>query len=286
MAKFNLKNAKYYVEAAASTAKETITDSVKEMKDSKAKAAETRKNKAEDEKAEAKKTEAEEEKSEANKIGSKETKKSDDKKDKPEKKLSEYKKAAAEEHTPAAVKVLSTDSAIKIIYFMMAADGEISKEEEDKFAEICLALDPGFADHKEALIKECKKAMDKALEPEDYYDTLRDGIEEAILSSNPGDNAFITPKLLLWDLLTIAYSDNKYHDDERKLMKFIVRKLDVDKSVFLEMESSIETLMDLEDELAWIKTTDRPYLTIEAMVNEIADRKNVIFSSVKELIAL
>ncbi len=286
MAKFNLKNAKYYVEAAASTAKETIADSVNEMKDSREKAAEAKKKKEEEEKAEAKKIKTEEEKSEAKKIGSKETKKSDDKKDKPEKKLSEEKKAAAEEHTPTAVKVLSTDSAIKIIYFMMAADGEISKEEEDKFAEICVALDPKFSEHKDELIRECKKVLDKALEPEDYYDTLRDGIEEAILSSNPGENAFITPKLLLWDLLTIAYSDNKYHDDERKLMKFIVRKLDVDKSVFLEMESSIETLMDLEDELTWIKTTDRPYLTIEAMVNEIADRKNVIFSSVKDLIAL
>jgi len=34
------------------------------------------------------------------------------------------------------------------------------------------------------------------------------------------------------------------------------------------------------------QTTDRPYLTIEAMVNEIADRKNVIFESVKDLITL
>ena len=52
------------------------------------------------------------------------------------------------------------------------------------------------------------------------------------------------------------------------------------------MESSILTLMDLERELNWIKTTNRPYLTIENMVNELADRKNVIFESVKDLIAL
>ena len=44
--------------------------------------------------------------------------------------------------------------------------------------------------------------------------------------------------------------------------------------------------MDLEKELAWIKTTNKPYLTIEAMVNEIADRKSVIFESVKDLITL
>ena len=54
----------------------------------------------------------------------------------------------------------------------------------------------------------------------------------------------------------------------------------------MEMESSILTLMDIEKELAWIKTTNKPYLTIEAMVNELADRKSVIFESVKDLIAL
>ena len=69
-------------------------------------------------------------------------------------------------------------------------------------------------------------------------------------------------------------------------MKYIVRKTNIDKAIFLEMESSILTLMDIEKELTWIKTTNKPYLTIEAMVNELMDRKNVIFESVKDLISL
>lgn len=56
--------------------------------------------------------------------------------------------------------------------------------------------------------------------------------------------------------------------------------------MILELENSIVTLLDLEKELQWIKTTDRPYLTIEAMVNEITDRKKVNSESVKDLIAL
>ena len=70
------------------------------------------------------------------------------------------------------------------------------------------------------------------------------------------------------------------------MLKFVVRKLNIDKAVFLEMESSMLTLLDLEKELAWIKTTNRPYLTIEAMVNEIADRKNVIMESIMDLVSL
>ena len=52
------------------------------------------------------------------------------------------------------------------------------------------------------------------------------------------------------------------------------------------MESSILTIMDIEKEITWIKTTEQPYLTIEARVNELTKRQTVIFDSVKDLIAL
>ena len=92
--------------------------------------------------------------------------------------------------------------------------------------------------------------------------------------------------MLVWNLLTVAYSDESYDETERKLIKYVVRKLNIDKAVFLEMESSMLTMLDIEKELAWIKTTDRPYLTIEARVNELEKRKNVVFDSVKDLITL
>lgn len=181
---------------------------------------------------------------------------------------------------------ISTKNALKIIYYLIAADGEIFHSEEEKFNSIGKELDPAFAELKDKITSECQASLDKIIDPEDYYDALQDGIEATLLSSKKTEDSFITPKLLIWDLLTVAYSDENYNDVERKLIKFIVRKLNIDKAVFLEMESSILTLMDMEKELAWIKTTDKPYLTIEAMVNEIADRKNVIFESVKDLIAL
>ena len=149
-----------------------------------------------------------------------------------------------------------------------------------------IELDPNFAASKEQIIKECKAALDKVIDSEDYYDALQDGVENAIASSQKSVGASISAKHLVWNLLSVAYSDEKYDDTERRLLKYIVRKLNIDKAVFLEMESSMLTLMDIERELTWIKTTNRPYLTIEAMVNELADRKNVIFESVLDLIAL
>ena len=196
------------------------------------------------------------------------------------------KKDLYEKNEGVSIKAISTKNAIKIIYYLMAADGQIFHSEEEKFDAIGAELDPTFYERKEQILQECRAQMEKTIDVEDYYDVVQDGVEEAIFSSLRTEDTFITPKLLVWDLLTVAYSDGNYDIAERKLLKYIVRKLDIDKAVFLEMESSILTLMDLERELVWIKTTDRPYLTIEAMVNEIKDRESVIFESVKDLISL
>ena len=183
------------------------------------------------------------------------------------------------------IKSISVQSAIKIIYFMMNVDGMIQEEEERRFDEIGKELDPDFGAKKEAIVALCQNHMSKIIDPDDYYAVLQDGVEDAIAVGKNPKEAALAPKVLIWDLLTVAYSDGQYDENERKILKYIVRKLNVDKAVFLEMESSYLALRDLEDELNWIKTTDRPYLTIESMVNEIADRKNAIVESVKDLIA-
>lgn len=185
-----------------------------------------------------------------------------------------------------SLRVLSTKSAIQIIYYLISADGEISEAEEKRFEEICNELDTEFEKHKDELIASCKKELEKVIDEGDYADVLQDAAEKAILESKPTRDAFITPKLLLWDLLSIAYSDDLYHESERKLLKYLVRKMDIDKAVFLELESSMLTIMDIEKEIDWIKTTNRPYLTIEGMVNELMDRRNVVFESIKDLIML
>lgn len=197
-------------------------------------------------------------------------------------------KASATEDNAAAaeIKSISVKNALEIIYYLMAADGTVFHSEEEKFDAIGVELDPEFADNKASIISGCQAQLDKIIDSEDYYDVLQDGVEAAISDTQETSESIITPKLLVWNLLTVAYSDESYDETERKLIKYVVRKLNIDKAVFLEMESSMLTMLDIEKELAWIKTTDRPYLTIEARVNELEKRKNVVFDSVKDLITL
>lgn len=181
---------------------------------------------------------------------------------------------------------LSVRNALKIIYYLMAADGEIFHGEEEKFDAIGKELDPNFEQVKADIINECKISLELTASKEPYRAALHAGIDSAIIHSHGTDEAIITPKLLVWDLLTVAYSDERYDQAEQDLINYVVKKCNVDQAIYLEMQSSILTVLDLEKELVWVKTTNRPYLAIEVHVNEINERKKTIMDSVMALISL
>ena len=186
---------------------------------------------------------------------------------------------------PGKIKTVSVKSAMKIIYYLMAVDGDVFHNEEEKFDEIGKELVYGFENVREELTASCRKQLESAQDQSDYFDVLVDGIREAIAEGANKREASIKPMVLVWDLLTTAYSDGNYDEKERRVLKYVIRKLDVDNTVFLEMESSFLTLMDLEKELTWVKNSGRSFLETSAVINEITKRKTVVTESVKELIA-
>lgn len=177
-------------------------------------------------------------------------------------------------------------SALKIIYYLMSVDGSVSQEEKDKFDVLGNDFVNDFTGLKEILVEECKVGLVNTIDAEDYYDVVQEAVEDLLLTPIKSDDVCVSSKFVLWNLLAFAYSDENYDEAERRLIKYFVRKLNIDKAIFLELESSLVTLMDLEKELAWIKTTEKPYLTIEAMVKELENRKRVIFESIKDIITL
>ncbi len=182
-------------------------------------------------------------------------------------------------------RTVSTAVAIRVIYYLMAADGEISGSELEKFQELCRSLDPGSEAYQDALLASCRKELENVTELGGYRSALQAAVDRALQEPQPDQGPLITPELLVWDLLVLASSDGSYSPEEKELVSHIARKMAVDEAVFLELESSMLTAMDLEKEIHWIKTTDRPYLTIEAMVNELQNRRNVVLEGVKALIA-
>ena len=201
-----------------------------------------------------------------------------------EKKTSGSTNAYMHGNSDLAGKAISTEGAMIIMYYIMAADGCLHNEQLDQFELICNELDPEGNVERERLIKSCELHLSKA-ENDDYYDYVQDGVEFAIYHRNYPPS-LITPKMLLWDMLLIAYSNGEYAENEQKLIKYTARKYNVDKAVLLEMEHTMLTVADIEKELIWIKTQNKPYLEIEKIVNELNVRKQAIFAGVKALVTL
>lgn len=179
---------------------------------------------------------------------------------------------------------ISPKTAIMMMYYLIALDGTVTEEEMLQFDEMGMAIDTMYPQMKPVFIGECQQQIEKAIDPEDRYDVIQDGAEFALTKIPRSRFSQITPKLLLWNLLVIAHSDREYAETERQFLKYTARKLDIDKSIFLEMESAIQTLQALDAETIWLKTTNRPYIEIEKMMNELEDRKQVIRNSIGALV--
>lgn len=182
--------------------------------------------------------------------------------------------------------IISNESALKIIYYLMSADGVISDAEVERFMEIGNSLDVNFQNHGQAIVKQCNRKLSATPGTADYDGQMRAGVREAIRSSRVTEDSFITPKLLLWDLFVTANVDGEYTKSESKLIKLVADEYGIDEATFLELETSLQTMAAIDREQAWLDTVDRPYREIEPISDELADRKIVIMESVRDLLGL
>ncbi|MBQ8330531.1 MAG: hypothetical protein IJX83_13160 [Lachnospiraceae bacterium] len=213
-----------------------------------------------------------------------------------------------EDETKAAIKnalrdkkggeaVFSVRDALRIMYCMILIDGNVSEEEEEKFCEIGLACDQDFDACKKQLIDECNGVVQSesaqgidfvsiaSVDSEEYYDQIHDYVGDLIKEENFYQTEGVRAKWLIWNLLAIAYSEGDYSTNERRLMRYIAKKSGVDNTVLLEMEHTFSTLIAIEKEEEWLKSSDRPYKVIEERVVELSNRKDTIMQGINALIS-
>jgi uncharacterized tellurite resistance protein B-like protein len=179
---------------------------------------------------------------------------------------------------------IKKNSAIKIIYYLMSIDGEVSKEELDKFSEIGSELiGEKFDLVKNQIIDECVKYVEEYRE-EESYDILQEGVDEALSNRAEKLDDGITARHLLWNLITVSHSDGNHIKDEERLISHITRVLKVEKSIYLEMKQLISTAFAIQNELVLLENSNRPYGEIRPLVEEAEKRKNVIAEAGKALI--
>ena len=191
------------------------------------------------------------------------------------------KEALAKKEEPN--ELITPQDALRIMYYLMAADGRLDEKELEKFNEIGKEVDPLFDDHKEELINECSVNIAKETDSDFYLDNLIECISTTVRHSQEIPEGDIMPKLLLWNMIALSISDEDYSIEERRILGSVVRLLDIDKSILLEMENTIQTLLALEKEEQWLRTSGRSYGEVEEHMNELADRKAAIMQGVRAL---
>lgn len=180
--------------------------------------------------------------------------------------------------------MITSEGAIQLMCMVMAADGDISEKELSQIQEIGEKLDDSFSEHQGQTVEACT-ALVKKLDAENYQEELHDAVRDVIQSALNAPGATVPVKLLLWDLLVVAESDSTYQEEEAKLIRYIARHLEIDKSIVPEMEHSLRAVTAIENEMDWLKATNRPFGTVEPVLKDLAARKDTILQGVHDLIS-
>lgn len=176
-------------------------------------------------------------------------------------------------------------AAIKAFYYLMAVDEAITDDEIACFDEIGNELDSvEFLKYREEIVDECEHQIKTVIDAENHYEVVLEGVDKALSAQTEDIENGVSVRLLVWDMLVIAFSNKNYSDFERRFIKHIVRVLNMDRSVFLKMEQIIKTHSDIVSELEWINQSNRPYSEIRPIVDELERRQKVVLACATQLI--
>ena len=177
------------------------------------------------------------------------------------------------------------EAAVKAFYYLMAVDEAITIDEIACFNEIGNELDRvEFPKYREEVINECEQQIKTIIDAEDHYEVVLEGVDKALSAQTEDIENGVSVRLMVWNMLVIAFSNKNYSAFERRFIKHIVRVLNMDRSVFLEMEQIIKTHSDITSELEWINQSNRPYSEIRPVVVELERRQKTVLACATQLI--
>lgn len=178
--------------------------------------------------------------------------------------------------------VLEKSIALKVFYYFMAIDGDISSDELQKLDDIIVEI--AYEGDKAEIVEECESYLGSMDSRDEAYDYILEAIDKALKESDEFARDGIVRRLLVWNLYALSFSDGNLADAEKRIINHIGRVLEIDKSILLDMEQLIQTAFAILKELEVLNVCARPYAEIRPLVDELESRKQVIVKAAKELI--
>ena len=181
------------------------------------------------------------------------------------------------------MKRISIKSALKAYYFLLAIDGNIDDQEILCFRDICSETDNSADGYLKELISECDELIRNASGSE-FEEIIQEAFDEAVREEAIEPQKVVPSRLLIWNMLVLAYANNEYSSSERKMIGHAARILMVEKNVFLEMEQMARTASTLSKERTGYEQSERPYRVIRPIVDKLDNRIGTILHAAKCLI--
>ena len=178
----------------------------------------------------------------------------------------------------------SKEDEAKLYYLYMMADGKVSQEEKKIFQRICMEFEIK-ADDRHAIIKEYEDLME-------YEDLVFEAIEKlggntaSYVSStiNRQWKAYVDAKRgarMIWNLVNIGYADSVYSPAEKKIVNYLVEKLEVKPEVYKEFIDIADTMLALNKQRQWIQMAYTQENVIVKKENQIDQEMKLLADQVE-----
>ena len=182
------------------------------------------------------------------------------------------------------MKIIGFKGVLKVFYYLMAIDG-VTDVELDRFKEIGQEL---MGNKFDSICNEtiglCNVTLESIDSEENRFDSIQGAIDDALKHQVYDLKFGVVPRLILWDMISIAYSDGAYTEEENRLIGHVARILEVDKSVLVEMKQLMITGLSIYDEQTELEKSERPYCEVKPLIDELEKRKCTIIEAVNALI--
>lgn len=183
--------------------------------------------------------------------------------------------------------IFTKTGALQTFFWLMAVDGAVCEEELGKLDEIGRQLlgDELYAECRDGLLEHVNAKMPSAENADDYYDIISENVDRALSIQETVLEEGVPSRVLLWNLILMAYANGEFDPREKRLLRHICRMAEVEESVLFEMVQLLLTLKSISDELDRLQVSTLSYVEIRAQIEELIQRRETVNRCLTELLA-
>ncbi|MGI6110545.1 MAG: hypothetical protein ACOYB8_11990 [Eubacteriaceae bacterium] len=166
------------------------------------------------------------------------------------------------------------EAQLKIYYTFLSADGVCGKEELEKLDSICQKMDIDKTRISEIVYEFTNNSIpsssseDMAItEIPSLATTIRILEEQSSYSTILTDKSVQTN--IIWNLINLGYSDTSFSDPEKRIVKHLASRWNIDDVIVADLIDTAETMLSICEQKEWLKTTKQPYDTIDGKIREL-----------------